>query len=362
MQVKTGYTFDDLLLVPKYSEVSSRQKVDISVNLGKDVLLHMPLVSANMKSVTEVEMAKKMILLGGLALFHRFGSDDSQIKFFKESASSYVGERIASNHVGCSVGIQESDKLLTDKLIAIGCKIICVDVAHGDHIGCNQMTSWIAKKYPEVLIISGNVASKSGALRLYNSGAHVIKVGIGGGSLCTTRIETGNGVPQLTALEEVYEASKVYEEKVLTDENYDYSPYRSSVFNGERKFKIIADGGIRRAGDIVKALCFADTVMLGNLLAGTDETPGWADQGTNGKKFKEYAGSSTHKSNHVEGVIAKVPCKGPVTPIINKLLEGLRSGCSYQGADNLEELKISPEFVSITNAGLKESHPHAESL
>lgn len=355
MNIKTGYTFDDLLLVPKYSEVSSRQKVDLSVDLGKNVLLDIPLVSANMKSITETGMARKMILLGGLALFHRFGESDSQIRFFKESVISYVGNKNAYNHVGCSVGIQETDKILIDKIVDTGCRVICIDVAHGDHIGCNQMTSWIAKKYPEVLIISGNVATKTGALRLYNSGADVIKVGIGGGSLCTTRIEAGNGVPQLTALEEVYRASL---------------PYAHSVTSRERKFKIIADGGVRRAGDLVKALCFSDTVMLGNLLAGTDETPGQIIIEHIGKKvplktieYKEYAGSSTHKTNHVEGVIARIPRKGPVEPIINRLLEGLRSGCSYQGAHNLYELKIDPEFVYITNAGLKESHPHAlESL
>lgn len=346
MQVKTGYTFDDVLLVPKYSEITSRQHVDLSVDLGKGVKLVTPIVSANMKSITEVAMAQRMILFGGLAIFHRFGPPDSQIQFFKETASAYIEPENARNHVGCSVGIQYEDQKLVDKIVDVGCKIICVDVAHGDHVGCNEMTSWIAKKYPDVLIIAGNVATRSGALRLYDSGANVIKVGIGGGSLCTTRIETGNGVPQLTALEEVYESSKAHHWSAT----------------GERRFKIIADGGIRRAGDIVKALCFSDAVMLGKLLAGTDETPGWVDQGTNGKKFKEYAGSSTHKTNHVEGVIAKIPCKGPVTPIITKLLEGLRSGCSYQGASNLEELKISPEFVSITNAGLKESHPHAESL
>lgn len=351
MNIRTGYTFDDVLLVPKYSKVSSRQNVDLSVSLGKGVQLGIPLVSANMKTVTETNMARTMIMLGGLAVLHRFCTPEQQIGFFKESVSNYVGEADAFNHVACSVGVQKEDMNLVDKIADVGCRIVCIDIAHGDHVACNSMTSWIATKYPRMLIIAGNVATKTGALRLYDSGAHVIKVGIGGGSLCTTRIETGNGVPQLTALEDVYEASLP-----------SATALDARSFHGisvQRKFKIIADGGIRRAGDIVKALCFSDAVMLGNLLAGTDETPGWVEQGTNGIRFKEYAGSSTHKTNHVEGVVAKIPYKGSVKPIIQKLLEGLRSGCSYQGAANLDELKEDPEFVSITNSGLKESHPHA---
>ena len=152
-------------------------------------------------------------------------------------------------------------------------------------------------------------------------------------SLCTTRIETGNGVPQLTALKNVYEYA-------------------------EGNFKVIADGGIKSSGDIVKALCFSDAVMLGNLLAGTDEAPGNIIKGTDGKTYKEYVGSSTHKSSHVEGVSALVPYKGPVGDVITKLMEGLRSGMSYQGVSNLVDLKKYPEFVTVSNAGLVESRPH----
>lgn len=372
MKITKGYTFDDVLLVPKYSEIVSRKEVDVSVDLGKNVKLKMPIVSANMKSVTEVDMAKKMVMFGGLGLLHRFCDIETQLNFFIDAAVRYVGNSDSFQNVGCSIGIKKEDRLNVDKMVAVGCKIICIDIAHGDHYECNEMVSWIANKHPEVLIIAGNVATRAGALRLYNSGANVIKVGIGGGSLCTTRIETGNGVPQLTALEDVYNASfpdidYVSERNLMVDEMRGIC--QGCLDNaGEvtRKFKIIADGGIRRAGDIVKALCFSDAVMLGNLLAGTDETPGQIViksktefNVTKNIKYKEYAGSSTHKTNHIEGVVAQMPHKGPVGPIIEKLLEGLKSGCSYQGAADLTELKQQPEFIQITNAGLKESHPHA---
>lgn len=724
MKIKSGYTFDDLLLIPKYSQISSRNKVRLNVDLGKDIKLQIPIVSANMKSVTETSMAEKMISLGGLALLHRFCDIESQLKIFHNTITNCADNPEPLLHVGCSIGIKQEDKINVDKIVKAGCKIICIDIAHGDHADCNDMVSWIAINHPEILIIAGNVATRSGALRLYDHGADVIKVGIGGGcfaagtrilmangiyknieeiipgdrvinkdgnavnvvksfstgekkiiklrnntwynhtyvtpdhnywvgdlnsvskktlqsrgyarllasqsktipkqskirwksinetqqdclllpknikfelpedfsieiskrkggnwrteniykvdykltpsyelgyifgtflgdghamhaiqkngshignvswafglneeeiaiklnncvrnifnkelviekkksiiscyfyykpfadflvnfgkrynknlptnllvnnkdylkgiydglidsdghiskdgrisvgntsskiielfnvihfilnnsfpnneyrkpsvgglkncnienyhesyiarpllnekyrlfdkyqvvkilekteielyvnvydievdcdthsfiannaivhnSLCTTRIETGNGVPQLTALEDVYQASQI----VMSENTI------------VRKFKIIADGGIRRAGDVVKALCYSDAVMLGNLLAGTDETPGEIIQNQDGFRFKEYAGSSTHKTNHVEGVVVRIPYKGPVSPIIENILEGLQSGCSYQGAEDLLELKEDPEFVFITNAGLKESHPH----
>lgn len=204
----------------------------------------------------------------------------------------------------------------------------------------------------QVFIIAGNVATGAGARRLWEAGANVVKVGVGPGSLCTTRIETGNGVPQLTALMDVAKTQKELLELWRTKDN---SQYPDSKTN--RQFPIISDGGIKSAGDIVKALCFADMVMVGNLFAGCEETPGQI-LNINGQTFKEYVGSSTHKTNHIEGVAAIVPAKGSYESILTKLLEGLRSGCSYQGAENLAELRDNPEFIRITNAGLKESHPH----
>jgi IMP dehydrogenase len=350
MKVRPAYTFDDVLLVPKHSTIQSRSKVDLSVDLGKGIQLGMPIISANMSNVTGPSMARAMLGMNGLALLHRFGSFDEQVADLMEALGDPPELRNPA-YIGTSVGINILDREHVHKFVDCGCRIICVDVAHGDHIGSVNMVEWIAKTYPQVLLIAGNISTASGALRLASAGADVVKVGVGPGSLCTTRIETGNGVPQLTALDDVYEASKEYE---LTEPN-DYVLYR---FQGKRKFKIIADGGIRRAGDIVKALCFADAVMLGNLLAGTDEAPGDVITRTDGRRYKDYAGSSTHKTSHVEGVKARVPCKGPVQPVLQRLLEGVRSGLSYQGAATLEELRRDPEFVILSSASLAESHPH----
>jgi IMP dehydrogenase len=326
MNIRQGLTFDDVLLVPKHSTLVSRKDVDTTVNLGKEIILTTPIIPANMKSVTEDEMARVITSQGGMALLHRFMSIEEQVEMFQKAKHPLTG---------ASVGVRPDEMQRVAALVGAGCHIICVDVAHGDSEKSIDMVQHIHKEYPAILLIAGNVATAEGALRLWKAGADVIKVGIGPGSLCTTRIETGNGVPQLTALAEVYEV-------------------RAKM---HATFTIIADGGIKNAGDLVKALCFSDAVMVGNLLAGTDEAPGEIIS-IDGQKYKQYRGSSTYKTNHIEGVSAMVVYKGPVLPILTKLMEGVRSGCSYQGAKTLVELKRNPEFVLISGAGLVESHPH----
>lgn len=280
-EIKLGLTFDDVLLVPKHSDIKSRSDIDTSCDLGKGVFLKIPIIPANMKSIIEVDMAKAVAGCGGLAILHRFMTIDEQVTMFCEAK--------AHGHVGVAIGVKDDDHERLSKLVSAGCRIVCIDVAHGDSILCVDMISYVHKHYPDVLLIAGNVATADGALRLVEAGADVVKVGIGPGSLCTTRIETGNGVPQLTALMEIFELRKT----------------------SYKKFKIVADGGIKNSGDIVKALCFSDAVMMGNVFAGTDEAPGKIIS-VQGKPFKEYVGSSTHKASHVEGVTALVPYKGPV--------------------------------------------------
>lgn len=329
---KKGYVFDDVLLIPKLSAIDTRAKVDTSVDLGKGIKLSIPVVSANMKHVTEVDMAKAIALAGGLPLLHRFCTLEEQITMFKHS--------VISNDecfVGSSLGVKEEDKQRAAALVNAGCRVLCVDVAHGHSTLALKMTEYLAKTYPKVLLIVGNVATGAGTKALMNAGANVIKVGIGGSGVCTTRIETGNGVPQLTALEEAREA----------------------IWNKE--VKLIADGGIRRAGDMVKALVYADAVMVGSLLAGTNEAPGSIIE-VDGRKYKEYAGSSTLKKDHIEGVSALVSLKGSVKDVLKKLMQGVRSGCSYQGAKDLAELRAVATFVVMSSAGLTESHPHTHSI
>ena len=329
-----GLTFDDLLLIPKHSMVMSRSDVDLSVKV-KDLTFKHPIIPANMQSITGEKMAEAVIRSEGLALIHRFMDLEEQLQIINNL--SYKKEYL--NHIGVSVGIKDCDKDKIKRFIDIGVKIFCIDIAHGDSTHGINMTRWIRNNYPNVLIISGNVATKFGAKILWQSGADIVKVNIGAGSICTTRIETGNGVPQMTALMNAYSAKEEFELKY------------------NRKVYIISDGGAKSSGDIVKSLCFADMFMSGNMFSGCVETPGSILSISN-KTCKEYRGSSTHKSNHIEGVVAIIPTKGKFENILKKLLEGIRSGCSYQNAHNLNELKESPEFIKITNAGLVESNIH----
>jgi IMP dehydrogenase len=243
-------------------------------------------------------------------------------------------DEFGPQHPGISIGVKSNDLEDLGRFVDVGVEVVCIDVAHGDSSSCLNMILQIKKRYHSMLVIAGNVATGDGAKRLWEAGADVVKVGVGPGSLCTTRVETGNGVPQLTSIMDVAEM-------------------RQKLGRGY----IIADGGIKSAGDIVKALCFADMVMVGNLFAGCDETPGNVIN-IDGRMYKEYVGSSTHKANHIEGVAAMAPYKGSFDNVLIKLIEGLKSGCSYQGAHNLKMLKDNPTFIKMTSAGLKESHPH----
>lgn len=480
MKFNKAYSFDDLLLVPKYSEVVSRSLVSTTVDLGKGFIFDIPIISSNMTNVTEVAMALALTEAKGLAILHRFCTTEEQVKMFKDCVTQNVN---ATKYVGASIGVKEEDKQRLDSLVSAGCKIICIDVAHGYSKVALDMTRYVADKYPEVLLISGNAAEGQGAVTIARAGADVIKVGVGGGcfaagtrilmhsgqykniedvipgdkvinmhgrivdvtntvctgekevlqvkygkectyvtedhlfylsskdylkpswkrikdaknhlilmpkelntkhfisfmkdflfneiisieetnksvlvydlevdcpshsfiannaivhnSICTTRIQTGNGVPMLTAIESTFQARE------------------KSGLN----FKIVSDGGAKNSGDMVKALAIgADMMMTGSLLAGTPEAPG-AIYEMNGIKYKEYAGSSTHKENHVEGVKALVPLKSPVTEVLQSLVEGIRSGCAYQGVNNLEDLKINPEFMEVSYSGFQnESKSHS---
>jgi IMP dehydrogenase len=341
--IREGLTFDDVLLVPQHSEIGSRSKdVDISVKWGCLHFAH-PIIPANMKTVTGRDMVFKIIKGGGLAILHRFMEPAEQLRIAHEVFDDHGNENFA-----VSIGVKGDDREMLDRFYKTGVRICCVDIAHGDSRHCIDMVSWIKKSYRDMFVIAGNVATGSGARRLWEAGTDVVKVGVGPGSLCTTRIETGNGVPQLTALMDVAEAQRQLNELERT---------RHYPNEKKRAYRFISDGGIKNAGDIVKALCFADMVMIGNLFAGCEEAPGRRVE-IDRVVYKEYVGSSTHKTNHIEGVAALVPYKGTFQDIITKLTEGLQSGCSYQGAHNLDELRDNPEFIRITSAGLRESHPH----
>lgn len=468
-----AYTFNDVLMVPTFSSVESRKKLDISTNLTKKIKLKMPIISSNMDTVTGPEMAIEMARRGGLGILHRFLSIDDQVKMVKQvkrfmnyrienpytikfnaTIQEYVYEcfkkkvksfpvvndngkllgmmtnrdllfsesddelikdlmtpindliyasddislddayDIIKNNkiekipivdsdmklcgmitikdvlnyketnlistvdqkgrlmVGAAVGVKEEDIVRAEKLIEAGVDILCVDVAHGHNTLSFNAIKRIREKYPDIDIIGGNVATASGVRHLVDAGANCVKIGIGNGSICITRIMTGFGVPQLTALHDcVKEAHKL-------------------------GVTVISDGGNGgRIGNIAKALAMgANVVMLGNFLAGTDESPGKVLV-KDGKRVKLVRGMSGYGANLSrkekidktddisdvvpEGVDAYIPYKGKVKDVLFQICGGVRSSMSYCGAHTLVEFPENVKFLKITDAGRKNSNHHS---
>ncbi|PIU01339.1 MAG: guanosine monophosphate reductase [Bdellovibrionales bacterium CG10_big_fil_rev_8_21_14_0_10_45_34] len=329
-----GYSFDDVLLVPCRSEVRSRKDPDLSTQLTPRFRLKTPLISANMDTVTETNMAIAMAKLGGLGILHRFLSIDHQVE-------QYKSVRDAGFDCGASIGVSGDYKERLKALIDSGCSLITIDIAHGHSETMMQTISYIKSEYPEVEIIAGNVATEEAAQDLIEAGANSIKVGIGPGSMCTTRIITGCGVPQLTAIALCAEVCA-----------------KSGV-------SLIADGGIKTSGDIVKALAAgADLVMLGSLLSGTIETPGEIKSGR--KAYRGMASKAAQVSWRgelpegmaAEGEATSVAIKGHVSDVVSELCGGIRSGMSYLNAVTLKEIAERARFIEMTVSGFKESTAH----
>lgn len=355
----SALTFSDVLIVPKYSEVESRRDVDISAYINKCFRLSLPIVSANMKSITGPKMAQAISLQGGLGVLHRFMSIDDAVKDYLETVSlisQELSSTIYSDKVGVSIGVQEEDKKRFDALYEAGARVFCVDVAHGHSKRTRDMLHWInnerAYENPQygkdtkncrqnLTIIAGNVATREGAYDLADWGADAIKVGIGPGHACTTRRATGVGVPQLHAIKEVHEEFSA---------------------QGINK-NIISDGGIETVGDICKALKYADLVMIGNFISGTSETPGHVFRDENQNFYKVYSGSASgenknesgYASEFIEGISKKVPFRGHVKHILREIEQGIKSSCSYVGAFNMAQFKEKCTFVEISSGGKIES-------
>ena len=336
--MRQGYSFDDVLLVPQYSDIDSREDIDLSTSLG-GLNLSLPILSANMDTVTEAEMAIAMARAGGAGVLHRF-ADDREIQYWLDSISlSSVSPNIPRI---ISIGVSERD--FSRCMNRESYDAVCIDVAHGEHKLVVGMIKRLRVHHPTIDIIAGNVATREGARRLIEAGANIIKVGVGPGSVCSTRVVTGHGVPQLTAIMDVAEVAKDF-----------------------GQVEVIADGGIRYPGDIVKSLAAgADAVMIGSLLAATEEAPGMKIV-EDGVTYKTYRGMASlaaqqekrpDRTPRVEGVSAKIPYKGPVADVLANLEAGIRSGLSYSGCRNIIELQKNAQFVLTTSNGLKESHPH----
>lgn len=342
--MKTALSFDDVLLVPQHSNVISRKDVSTSTKLSKYLELKIPVISSCMDTVTGPKMAIAMWKAGGLGILHRYNTIQQQVGMAYEVYST-------NSNCAIAVGISDDYQERIKTLIEVGATIFCFDVAHGDCSMMEAAIKWFRTTIGrDHTIIAGNVATGEGAARLIDVGADAIRVGIGGGSLCTTRIMTGHGIPTLQTVLDCH----------------DYLWYHKY-----KDFCIISDGGIKNSGDIVKSLAAgASAVILGQLLASTDEAPGEIIDTAQGK-FKRYRGMSSfgaqaawrpEKINEIvpEGEDTILPYKGSVEKMLYQLVGGLRSGMTYSNAKTLKELKKNAEFIQITSAGWAESKPHAK--
>ena len=337
--MKKTLSFDDVLLVPSYSDIKSRGEVDLSVDMGGNLNLSLPIVASPMDSVSEDEMALAMADAGGISIIHRYNTIERQVELIKR----VIAEHYPIN-VGAAVGVTGDYLERAYAIRAAGVNTICVDIAHGHHTLMKEALDTLRNKFSNSLhIMAGNVATLEGFNDLADWGADSIRVGIGGGSICSTRIQTGHGVP---TLQSVMDCAK-----------------------SDRDARLIADGGIKTSGDVVKALAAgADAVMLGSMLAGTDETPGgiFVDKYGDGLDYKVYRGMASRnaqmdwrgKSSSPEGISTTVRYKGPVLDVLQDLTGGIKSGFSYSGARTLSELHAKAEFIRQTLAGQSESNTH----
>jgi IMP dehydrogenase len=347
--VENGLTFDDVLIVPRRSSVFSRRDVSLRTRLVGDLALELPIISANMDTVTELPMARAMAEAGGMGVIHRFVEDP---KTHAEWVSETPGHRFLA------IGVKRSD---LEKIEMVeGLDGVVIDVAHGHSDRVTETIAAVRDGHPELWIVAGNVATAEGAWDLLEAGAHAIKVGVGPGAVCTTRIVTGCGVPQLTAVLKV---------RAAIDRWWD-AERRKAHPRVEHPPALIADGGIRNSGDIAKALVAgADTVMIGSLFAGTDEAPGAVIR-ENGQAFKLYRGMASQGAMErvgtdrtPEGVSTLIPHKGSVKTLITQLEGGIRSSLSYCNSASIADLhEQTIEMVRVSPASLRESSPHALSL
>ena len=335
--MKECLTFDDVSIVPKYSDILHRKDCNTMTKVTKNIYLEIPIISSPMDTITEFDMAWSMAQLGGVGVIHRFMSIEKQVEIMR----SFV-----SMTVGAAIGATGDYIERAQALVEGSCKIILIDVAHGHHLlvkdTIGRLKNEVSGNYD---IVAGNVATREAAQFMCDAGADAVRVGVGSGSLCSTRIQTGVGIPMVSAICDVASVCDDY------------------------GVSVIADGGMRTPGDVAKAIAAgADCVMLGNLLSGTKETPGsitktgiWPNEVLQ-KKYRGSASleakSDRGETHNVEGYSTTIPYKGKVKRIIDDILDGLKSSMSYVGASNLEEFQSLAEFVKVTNSGINEAKPH----
>jgi len=352
--------FDDVLLEPQYSDIKSRSEVDIGSNLGtltkmmverlpeqtsmnvtkcdEEIRFALPIMSSPMDTVTEDTMAAAMANAGGLGIIHRYNDIDGQVAL-AISAITQIEEG-NSHSIAAAIGATGDYLERAKELNKVGVNIFCIDVAHGHHTHVKAALFNLKQELGNVHLMAGNVATLTAFKDLENWGADSIRVGIGGGSICSTRIRTGHGIP---TLQSIFDCASV-----------------------ARTAKVIADGGFKKSGDIVKALAAgADFVVLGSMLAGTDETPGDVLK-KDGKLYKKYRGMASEEAqldwrgrcSVSEGICATVPYRGKLSAVLEEIEGGVRSGFSYSGARNIGELRARARFLKQTASAQMESNTH----
>ncbi len=377
---KLGITFDDVLLLPGYSDFS-RSDITLDTFLTKNIKLSIPLVSAPMDTVTEAKLAIALAKLGGIGIIHRnltIANQAMEVSKVKKIRSASFGSAQDKSSgqvllVGAAVGTSEGYEDRVEALIKAGVDVIVLDSAHGHTSFMISAIRYIKKKYPKVDVMAGNIATFEAAKALIEAGADSLRVGMGPGAICTTRIISGMGVPQITAIKETVRAAK------------------------KNKVPVIADGGIKYSGDMIKALAAgASACMMGSFFASCEEAPGQIKKLTaqqvpsrfksilskNLKRyeFKEYRAMGSigamregariksedefHGKSYkdrvmvAEGVESLVPLKGTIKEVVDQALGGMRSGLYYVGVKSIPQLQKKAQFIKITQASLAESHPH----
>ena len=362
--MKNSVCFDDVLLVPKYSSIKSRSEIDLSVDMDNvNWTPRLPIISSPMDTITESAMALRILRLGGLGVIHRYNSIQVQSQIVAEVCEALHEENnSATAAIAAAVGVSGDYLERATALYNAGARILCVDIAHGHHVLMKTALQELRNIFGKTVhLMAGNVATLEGFNDLADWGANSIRVGIGGGSICSTRIQTGHGMPTLQSI--------------------------MACAKSDRDALLIADGGIRTSGDIVKSIAAgADFVMIGSLLSGTDETPGevYTEQSSGdymavvtspglaeyvepaGRKYKKYRGMASKEAqvewrgyqSSDEGVATTVDYKGPVEPILKTLEKGIRSGLSYSGALTIREFHATATFTKQTYSGVSESSTH----
>jgi IMP dehydrogenase len=340
--------FDDILLIPHTnSEVLSRYNVDLTMQLGNYqnpsaiLNLKLPVIASPMDTICEWEMANAISKVGGLGLIHRFMDVDSRI--------SNLNKVEGLKGVAVSL-IEARDEEIIRKFIDCGVKVICIDTANGHAKRAIDSVKELRNLVSDnIHIMCGNVSTKWGYEELMNSGADSVRVGIGGGSACTTRLVSGYGMPTLAS---------------IMDCRLTNSKYANHTING-----IIADGGIRNTGDMVKSFAAgANAVMIGSLLSGYDESPGEIIKDQLNRPLKSFRGMASKEAQEdwlggvsvSEGIATTVPYKGKVSDFLKSVIGGIGSGCSYGGCTNLNELYKNAEYIKVSSATINESKPHAK--